>query len=32
VMRPRLVEYGFPEMRVIDLVGGDAAAALPASS
>jgi glutamate racemase len=31
-MRPRLVGYGFPEMRVIDLVGGDAAAALPGSS
>jgi glutamate racemase len=32
VMRPRLAEFGFAELRVIDLVGGNTAATLSASS
>ena len=31
VLRPRLAEFGFAELRVIDLVGGDTAAPLSAS-
>jgi glutamate racemase len=31
-LRPKVAEFGFVELRVIDLVGGDAAAKLPASS
>ena len=32
VLRPKLAEFGFPGLRVIDLVGGETAAKLPASS
>jgi hypothetical protein len=31
-LKPRLAEFGFAELRVIDLVGGEAVSKLPASS